>query len=118
MVEVLAFVLLGILSGLAASTLGIGGGVIFVPALVVLFSFDQHIAQGTSLAIILPTAVVGTYLHAKRGRVHWRTAGLVALGGFIGGLAGSQLALALDGALLRRLFAALLVVIAYQMISK
>lgn len=118
MVEIIGFLILGILSGLAAATLGIGGGVIFVPTLVVLFSFDQHIAQGTSLAVILPTAIVGTYLHARRGRVQWRTAGLIAAGGFIGGLAGSQLALALDGDLLRRLFAVLLVIIAYRMISK
>ncbi len=64
MIEVLGFVLLGLLTGLLASTLGIGGGIIFVPSLVVFFSFEQHIAQGTSLAVIVPTAIVGTLVHA------------------------------------------------------
>jgi len=116
--EVVGYILLGLVSGFAASTLGIGGGVIFVPALVVFFSFSQHIAQGTSLAVILPTAIVGTYLHARRGRVHVRTALLVAGGGVVGGLAGSSFALSIPEDLLRRLFAILLIVIAIRMISK
>jgi hypothetical protein len=116
--EVVGFVLLGLLSGFAASTLGIGGGVIFVPSLAVLFAFPQHIAQGTSLAVILPTAILGTYLHAKRGRVHTRTAILVASAGIVGGLAGSFLALSLPADLLRRLFAGLLILIAIRMISR
>lgn len=116
--EVVGLVILGVLSGFAASTLGIGGGVIFVPALVVFFAFPQHIAQGTSLAVILPTAMVGTYLHAKRGRVHTRTALLVAAGGIVGGLAGSVLALSLPADLLRRLFAVLLILIALRMVSR
>jgi uncharacterized membrane protein YfcA len=116
-VEVFGFVLLGIATGVVASTMGIGGGIIFVPSLVVFFGFTQHIAQGTSLAIIVPTAVVGTVLHAKRGRVEWRVALLIAVGGVVGGLIGSRAALALDPDLLRRMFAALLVAIAVRMLS-
>lgn len=117
MIEITGFVVLGVVTGLIASTLGIGGGIIFVPALVVFFNFSQHIAQGTSLAIIVPTAIVGTALHAKRGRVDWRVATLVAVGGIVGGLVGSRLALGMDPDLLRRLFAALLVLIAVRMLS-
>ncbi len=117
MIEVAGFIVLGLITGLIASTLGIGGGIIFVPSLVVFFGFAQHVAQGTSLAIIVPTAIVGTALHAKKGRVEWRTALLVAAGGVIGGLVGSRFALALDPDLLRRLFAALLAVIAVRMLS-
>jgi uncharacterized membrane protein YfcA len=118
MIEVLGFILLGLVSGFVASTLGVGGGVIFVPALALVFGFSQHVAQGTSLAIIVPTAVVSTMVHAGRGRVDWRVAGLVAIGGIVGGLLGSASALSLDGVVLRRLFAALLVVVAIRMVSK
>ena len=117
MLEIVGFVVLGLVSGLIASTLGIGGGIIFVPSLVVFFGFEQHLAQGTSLAVILPTALVGTYLHSKRGRVEWRVAGLVAVGGVVGGLVGSAFALSIDPDLLRRLFAVMLVVIAARMLS-
>jgi hypothetical protein len=116
-IEIIAFIILGLLSGLIASTLGIGGGIVFVPSLVVFFGFEQHLAQGTSLAIIVPTAVVGTILHSKRGRVNWRVAALVAVGGVIGGVVGSTFALSIDPNLLRRLFALLLVAIALRMLS-
>ena len=53
MIELLGFVALGLGTGILAATLGIGGGIIFVPSLVVFFSFEQHVAQGTSLAVIL-----------------------------------------------------------------
>lgn len=117
MIEIVGFVLLGLATGLIASTLGIGGGIIFVPSLVVLFGFAQHVAQGTSLAVIVPTAIVGAGLHARRGRVVWRVAGLIAVGGIAGGLIGAWVAQSLDPDLLRRLFAALLAVIAVRMIS-
>ena len=60
MIEIMGFVILGLITGVIASTLGVGGGIIFVPSLVVFFAFEQHMAQGTSLAIIVPTAIVGT----------------------------------------------------------
>jgi uncharacterized membrane protein YfcA len=117
MIEIIGFVFLGLATGLIASTLGIGGGVIFVPSLVMFFGFAQHVAQGTSLAVIVPTAIVGTVLHAQKGRVNWRIAGLVAIGGIAGGLLGAWVAQSLDPDLLRRLFAGLLVAIALRMIS-
>lgn len=117
MIEVVGFVVLGLATGLLASTLGVGGGIVFVPSLVVLFGFEQHIAQGTSLAVILPTAIVGAYLHSKRGRVDWRAAMLIAAGGIVGGFIGAWGALAMDPDLLRRLFAGMLVVIAIRLVS-
>lgn len=117
MIEVIGFIILGLATGLIASTLGIGGGIIFVPSLVVFFGFSQHIAQGTSLAAILPTAIVGTILHGRKGRVEWRVAGFIAIGGIAGGLLGAWTAQALDPDVLRRLFAALLVTIAARMLS-
>ena len=117
MIEFAALALVGLVSGIVAATLGVGGGIIFVPSLAVLFGFAQHVAQGTSLAIIVPTAIVGTVVHARRGRVKWPVAIQVAAGGILGGLTGSAAALALDPALLRRLFAALLVFVAIRMFN-
>lgn len=111
------FLILGLTAGSIAAMLGIGGGVIFVPALVVLFAFGQHTAQGTSLAVILPTAIVGTFVHWRHHRVNWPIALMIAGGGVVGGTLGSAAALSLDPVLLRRLFAGLLVVLAIRVLS-
>lgn len=111
-------VVLGLVAGGVAAALGIGGGIVVVPALVVLFDFSQHVAQGTSLAVILPTAVVGTIVHARGGRVVWPLATRVAAGGVVGAVLGSRLALSLDPVLLRRLFATLLIVLVAQMLRR
>jgi hypothetical protein len=117
-VTVVILIIVGLLAGTMASALGVGGGIIFVPALVVILDFSQHEAQGTSLAVIIPTAIIATIVHARRGRVDWRVALPVACGGVLGALAGAGLALQLDGALLRRLFAALLLVLAARMLLR
>jgi uncharacterized membrane protein YfcA len=109
-------VVVGLLAGTMAAALGVGGGIVFVPALVVLLDFTQHEAQGTSLAVIIPTAIIATIVHARHGRVDWRAAVPVALGGAVGALAGAALALRLDGELLRRLFAVLLIALAIRML--
>jgi uncharacterized membrane protein YfcA len=118
MAEAVAFIVLGLFAGFIASTLGLGGGFIYVPMLVVFFTFDQHTAQGTSLAVIVPTAVVAAYLHSRRGRVRWNTALLMGAGGVVGGVAGSFLALRLPADVLRRLFAVLLVLVAIRMFNR
>ena len=115
LIEILGLIVLGLIAGIAAATLGIGGGIIIVPALVVIFGLEQHFAQGTSLAVILPTAVVATIGHARHGRVAWRIAAPLALAGIVGALIGARVSLSLDADLLRRLFAILLTVLAIQM---
>lgn len=116
--EVLWLVILGLVAGAVGATLGVGGGLFIVPALVVFFSLDQHVAQGTSLAVILPTAVIGTVGHARRGRVKWSMALPIAGGGLLGALLGSRLALALSGDTLRMLFAVLLTILAIRMFAR
>jgi len=115
---VAGLIALGLVTGAFAAALGVGGGVIFVPALVVIFEYTQHTAQGTSLAVIVPTAIVGAAVHAGARRVQWRLASWIAVGGIAGAVASSALALALDGRLLRRLFAALLLVMAARMLLR
>lgn len=115
MLEIIGLVALGLIAGTIAAALGVGGGVIYVPALVVLFAFDQHIAQGTSLAVILPTAVVATVAHARLGNVEWRIALPIAIAGIFGAVFGAWVALSLDPDLLRRLFGVFLLITAGRM---
>lgn len=115
MLEWLSLIVLGLIGGTIAAALGVGGGVIYVPALVLIFSVDQHLAQGTSLAVILPTAVVATIAHARLGNVRWPTVVPVALAGVAAAALGAWLALGIDGDLLRRLFGVFLVLVAARL---
>lgn len=116
--EVLGFVVLGLFAGTMAAALGVGGGIIFVPALVIVAGFDQHLAQGTSLAIILPTAIVSATVHARGGRVVWRIAVPIGLAGIAGALLGARAAIGLDPEILGKLFGVLLVAVAIRMLFR
>lgn len=117
-----AFVLLGILAGIASGLLGIGGGVIMVPALVLLFAgFGQKTAQGTALAIMVPLAIVGTlrYMQNPDITINWAVVILVAAGAVAGTLMGVALMSRLPVDFVRKCFAVLMVIIAIKMfISK
>jgi uncharacterized protein len=107
---------IGVAAGFLAGLLGVGGGILLVPAMVLLLGFDQHVAQGTSLVVIVPAAMIGTWTHYRRGTIRPRDAALVAAGGVIGAVIGSLSALSLDDELLRRLFAIVLLVVAVRML--
>jgi uncharacterized membrane protein YfcA len=95
----------GVMSGL----LGVGGGMLLVPLLALLFRFDQHRAQGTSLfALVLPTGLLAFLNYARAGQVDWRAGLLLMPGVFLGGMAGGRLAQSLSPRLMRSIFAALL----------
>jgi uncharacterized protein len=96
---------LGLAMGLLAGYMGVGGGVIAVPALTLLAGFTQQAAQGTSLAIILITAPVGAYEHARHGNFVGRLVPGLAVGAAIGGPLGSALAQGLSHTVLVRAFA-------------
>jgi uncharacterized membrane protein YfcA len=88
---------------------GIGGGVLLVPLLVLLFAFSQHRAQGTSLiALIPPTAVLALIAYAKEGFVSWKTGLLLIPGLFLGGIAGGKAAAWIKPQRMRQVFAAML----------
>ena len=114
--NVLALLAIGLAAGFLAGLLGIGGGILIVPALVLLLGFDQHVAQGTSLLVIIPAALAGSWTHYRRGRLVVRDAAFVAAGGVIGAAIGSLSALSIDDLLLQRLFAVVLVVVAVRML--
>jgi len=111
-------ILVGVVAGSVAASLGVGGGIIYVPALVTIFSLAQHEAQGTSLALIIPTTIVATVVHSRAGRVDWRISGLLALGAVAGGFLGAQAALALEAPVLRKMFGVMVAITALRMLSK
>lgn len=108
---------LGLGAGALSSVLGVGGGIVMVPALVLLFGLDQHAAQATSLAVILPTALVGTLRHRGRGAVDWRTGLHIGAVGALVGLAGARLALAVRPGALQVAFAVFLAATAVHLLS-
>lgn len=118
MTELLLLAAVGLLAGTLSASLGIGGGIVIVPALVVLASFGQLEAQGTSLAVIVPTAVIGTIVHLRADRVDRAVAVRVGIGGIVGGLIGARVALATDPEILQKLFAVMLVITALRMLRR
>lgn len=108
-------VAIGVTAGGLAAVLGIGGGMVYVPALVIFFGLIQHTAQGTSLIAILPAAAVGAWGHARAGRMDWRLAGIVSVGSFLGGFAGGWIAQLIPAERLQVAFGIFLVVMAVRM---
>lgn len=104
---IMAFVV-GAVAGVLSGLLGIGGGAVMVPAMTLLMGLSQHVAQGTSLLVIIPTAISGSITHLRMGNIRPRTAGWLSLGGVLGAIAGALLALASPDQLLRLLFGAYL----------
>jgi uncharacterized membrane protein YfcA len=106
-------VVLGLAAGAFAGIFGVGGGIVFVPALIAL-GLDHHEALGTSLLAIVPTVFVGTWRQSRYGNVRWRAAAVLGVAAAGAAQGGVVLAEALPDATLRRLFAGLLVLVAAQ----
>lgn len=95
--------------GVASGMFGIGGGVLLVPLLGLLFAFSQHRAQGTSLiALIPPTGVLALMAYSKEGFVSWKTGLLLIPGVFLGGIVGAKAAKWIEPRLMRQVFAGIL----------
>ncbi len=95
--------------GVATGMFGIGGGVLLVPLLGLVFAFSQHRAQGTSLvALIPPTGVLALMAYSKEGFVSWKTGLLLIPGVFLGGIAGGKVAKWIKPRLMRQIFAGIL----------
>lgn len=105
---------IGLVSGFFAGVAGIGGGIIIVPATVLLLGFSQHEAQGTSLLAIILTSVAATIINRKNRRVSLREAVMVGAGGVIGSVLASQAALGVDGRVLSAMFGGFAVLIALR----
>ena len=108
-------VLCGLLIGMLSGITGVGGGIFLVPTLVIGFGLSHHLAQGTSLVAILPTAVVGAITHFRQGHVDLRAAAWIGVAGIPTTIAGAALALSLPQAVLAVLFGVLLLLAATRM---
>jgi uncharacterized membrane protein YfcA len=107
---------LGIFAGVLSGLIGVGGGIIIVPALVFLFGMDEKTAQGTSLAVLLPPTGLLAFLHYYwAGHVNVKVGALVVMGLLLGGWFGGQFAQQLPENTLRKIFAVLLLVTAVKM---
>jgi uncharacterized protein len=113
---VIGAIAIGLAAGVVAGLLGVGGGVLFVPGLVIFLGLGQHQAEATSLLAIVPVAIVGTYRQDRYGNVRRSDALLLGLLSVLGAAAGVALANALSGAFLRDAFAALMVLVAAQLV--
>ena len=109
--QILFIVSLGLAAGVLVGLTGIGGGIIIVPTLVHLLKMDQHMAQGTSLFLLLPPSGIGAlYLYWKRGEVDLRAGLLCAAGIFFGGLFGGLVAVRIPSLVLRAIFGLFLMI--------
>lgn len=111
-----ALVAVGAASGMLAGLLGVGGGLVLVPFLVLVVGMSQHAAEGTSLLVILPTALVASLTLRRRGVGDLRLALGVGVVGAIGGVAGGLLALALPAGVLRTLFAVFVALVGLRLL--
>jgi uncharacterized protein len=108
--------LIGIAAGILAGMVGVGGGIVIVPALVYMFGMDQHTAQGTSLAVLLPpTGAFAFWRYYQAGHVDFKIASLIVVGLLIGGWFGGGWAQQLSGPNLRKGFAVFMVLAGLKM---
>mgnify|MGYP001163418970 CR=1 FL=1 len=115
--EILVLVATGLLAGLASGSLGIGGGIIVVPALVFLLGMSQHEAQGTSLAFLLPPiGILAVANYYKEGYVNYKYALILAAAFIIGGYLGSLISMQLPAKVLKQIFAVFMIVVAIKML--
>lgn len=114
----IAVALIGVLGGVLAGLLGVGGGVIFVPVLALIVGLSQQQAEATSLLAIAPVAFVGAAVQDRHGQVRRRDAAWIGLAAVPGVAAGVALANALSGATLRAAFAVFLVVVAARLVRQ
>jgi uncharacterized membrane protein YfcA len=115
MLELLLAALLGLLAGVFAGLFGVGGGILFVPTLIVVFGLDQVEAEATSLLAILPVVVAGTWRQHLYGNVHWRAAAIIGSAAVVGVEIGVLAAKSLPEQTLRRLFGLLMLFVAAQL---
>lgn len=114
---ILILALTGIMAGFLGGMVGVGGGIIMVPALVYLLHQSQQSAQGTSLAVLMiPVSAVAVYNYYKGGQVNFKYALVIAAFFLVGSYFGSKLALRIDQTLVRRLFAGFMIAVAIKML--
>ena len=111
------FIILGLVAGTLSGLIGIGGGIVVIPALVYLAGFEQHKAQGTTLAMMIPPiGIMAAWAYYKTGNVDIKAAGLLCIGFVIGGWIGAKYAVTIPTEVLKRVFGVALMAISIKTI--
>lgn len=115
--EMILVIIIGIIAGILSGLLGIGGAVFIIPALVLFLGFSQQTAQGTTLLMMVPPiGALAAFQYYKEGTVDIKVAGILAVGFLIGGYFGGKYANQIPQDILKKLFAILLLIIAFKML--
>lgn len=110
-------ILIGIAAGILSGLVGVGGGLVIVPGLVLFLGFSQHNAQGTSLGLLLlPAGILAVVQYYKHGDVDIKAVAILAVGFVIGGYYGSKLALSLPQDTVKKIFAIFMLLVAFKML--
>ena len=111
------YILLGLITGILSGLLGIGGAIVIIPSLVLLFGLSQHTAQGTTLALMVPPiGLLAAWTYYRAGFVDLKIAAFICVGFFIGGLIGARFATEIPEQLLRKIFGLVLLLTSIRMI--
>jgi hypothetical protein len=115
--NIVAYLLLGLAAGILSGLVGIGGGILIVPALVFLFGFSQQQAQGTTLALLVPPiGILAAWTYYKHGFVEIRVAAIIAAGFIVGSIFGARYATGISNDMLGKIFGLFLVLVGMKMI--
>ncbi len=115
--DIITLVVVGISAGIIAGALGVGGGIVIVPALVFIFGMTQHQAQGTSLAVLLfPVGILAVMNYNKGGYVNYKFALVLIIAFVLGSYFGSLLSVHLPDKILRKIFGILMLLVGIKMI--
>lgn len=114
---IILLILIGLAAGFLSGLIGVGGGIIIVPALVILLGFSQKLAQGTSLGILLlPVGILAVLQYYKQGYLNINYVAIVSITFVLGGFLGSKLALSLSDEKMKKIFAVIMMIIAVKML--
>lgn len=115
---IIILIIIGLAAGMLSGLVGVGGGIIVVPALVYFLGFSQHQAQGTSLGLLLlPVGILAVLNYYHRGYIDIRVVGIMAIAFVLGGWFGSKMAISIPELTVKRIFAVLLFYTAFKMLG-
>ena len=114
---IISLIVIGLLAGILSGLVGVGGGIIMVPLLILFLGFSQQQAQGTSLTVlVVPVTALAVFNYYKQGYINWKYALVIALFFVIGGYFGSKLALSIDQKMLKKIFSIVLLLVGIKLL--
>ncbi len=117
MTTIIILLCIGLCAGMLSGLVGVGGGIIIVPALIYFIGVSQHEAQGTSLAVLLlPVGIFAVYNYYKAGYVDIQATLIIASTFVVGGFIGSKIAISIDQNMIKKVFGIFLLLVAFKMI--